>query len=443
MAHYLQFNGTSEHLEIPAITVDWGSGSGYLEFKVTPANVSNQDFFLGKSSWGEELFFDSGVLKLRLVDGTKNLTSALTANQTYTFRLEYSNSSLTTLVDGVPDKTVSTAGSSSTFTYIARRYDSQHRYQGDLYYLNFNGTRYYDPSASVGQGVLVDTVGGSNGTPVNFSDFEAALIYYDDGSGGTAQTITVISSEELHQAATLSVSSASQVSSIAAEQTENASLLDVFTSQLATNIQAQQVESALPLNANQSLTVQAVPSQETHSANTLSIQQSAGQAVSSIAAEQLEQAAALNLVQQQTLAAIVAEQISDADITNVQSLQAVTMAVAQESHQASTVDIQQYNGQLVTLIVAQQENQAQTLLISEVSAVDLLQASQTESAEVVAFTQTQRITQITAEQLTEAQIISIISAGDNTDLTGLRLTPVTQKYSITPVYTNQYSIQKV
>ncbi len=105
--------------------------------------------------------------------------------------------------------------------------------------------------------------------------------------------------------------------------------------------------------------------------------------------------------------------------------------------------IEQYTGQFVTLITAEQKNEAQTLLISEVSAIDVLQAEQVMNAETIAFSQVQRLTQITAEQLTEAQLLTILTSGDNTDLSGLRLIPVTSKYTINPTNTTRYSLQKV
>ena len=150
----------------------------------------------------------------------------------------------------------------------------------------------------------------------------------------------------------------------------------------------------------------------------------------------------LSLAQQQPLAHIVAEQLSAASVTDVSNLQAVTMIIAEETHQANTLNVEQYTGQFVTLITAEQKNEAQTLLISEVGAIDVLQAEQATNAETMAFSQVQRLTQITAEQLTEAQLLTILTSGDNTDLSGLRLIPVTSKFSITPI-TNPNTLSKV
>lgn len=345
---------------------------------------------------------------------------------------------------------------------------------GALYYIsykdynNFSNDRFYDPSASFDQGVLVDTVGGNNGTPVNFpANFNDSLIFYDDGGGAVAQPVVSINAEEVHQANTIAIPALNSVSAVVSEQVESANLIDVFLSQLASSIQAQETHDATALNIeqsasqlvnsisaeqveqanligiSQSLPVNSVQAQENQQANTLTIEQSAGQSISLNTAQQVEQGTVLSLAQQQALAHIVAEQLSDASFADVSNLQAVTMIIAEETHHANTLNVEQYTGQFVTLITAEQKSESQKLLISEVSAIDVLQAEQVTNAETMAFNQVQRLTQITAEQLTEAQLLTILTSGDNTDLSGLRLIPVTSKYTINPTNTTRYSLQKV
>lgn len=287
------------------------------------------------------------------------------------------------------------------------------------------------------------------------------------GDGGAVeQPVVSVNAEELHQANTLSISAFNSISSVIAEQVESANLIDVFLSQLASSIQAQETHDATALNIEQSasqavnsinaeqteqansisitqsLPLNSVQAQENQQANTLTVEQSAGQSITLNTAQQVEQAAALSLSQQQALAHIVAEQLSAASVTDASNLQAVTMIIAEESHQANTLNVEQYTGQFVTLITAEQKSEAQTVLISEVSAIDVLQAEQFTNAETMAFSQVQRLTQITAEQLTEAQLLTILTSGDNTDLSGLRLIAITPKYSITPI-SNPNTLSKV
>ncbi len=75
------------------------------------------------------------------------------------------------------------------FSFIGCRFNQQ---RGQFLDADVYSVRVYDssgtlvhnfsPSASNGTGQLIDTKGGNHGTPNGFADFEAALIYYDDGS---------------------------------------------------------------------------------------------------------------------------------------------------------------------------------------------------------------------------------------------------------------------
>lgn len=283
-------------------------------------------------------------------------------------------------------------------------------FNGDLTFVTL---RFFKPSDDT-----LETEYANQSDPATF--YGTPTITTTGGGGAVEQPVVSVNAEEAHQANTLSISSFNSFSSVISEQIESATMIDVFLSQLASSIQAQ----------------------ENQQANTLTIEQSAGQSISLNTAQQVEQATVLSLSQQQALAHIVAEQLSAASVTDVSNLQAVTMIIAEETHQANTLNVEQYTGQFVTLITAEQKNEAQTLLISEVGAIDVLQAEQATNAETMAFSQVQRLTQITAEQLTEAQLLTILTSGDNTDLSGLRLIPVTSKFSITPI-TNPNTLSKV
>jgi hypothetical protein len=59
----------------------------------------------------------------------------------------------------------------------------------DLYGIKFDGARNYDPSASNGTGsTLIDTVGGNNGTLVNFPTDDSQWVFYESG-GPSVQDI--------------------------------------------------------------------------------------------------------------------------------------------------------------------------------------------------------------------------------------------------------------
>ena len=400
-----------------------------------------------------------------------NINTPLVSGARYTLRLVRTGSSV--VVEDENGTAITPATTFNASPFIIDKIGSFHNGSSnlvmDLYgFKANNGANVYDPSASGGTGlILPDTAGSNDGTLVNFPTDNSQWIFYDDGGGAVDQPVVSVNAEEVRQANTLSISAFNSVSLVIAEQIESANLIDVFLSQLASSIQAQETHDATALNIEQSasqsvnsiggeqaeqaslvditqsLPINSIQAQENQQANTLTIEQSAGQSITLNTAQQVEQSTVLSLAQQQALAHIVAEQLSAASVTDVSNLQVVTMIIAEESHLANTLNVEQYTGQLVTLITAEQKNEAQTLLISEVSAIDILQSEQVTNAETMAFSQVQRLTQITAEQLTEAQLLNILTSGDNTDLSGLRLIPVTSKYTINPTNTTRYSLQKV
>lgn len=472
MAYYLAFDGTSNKVELPS-GLTLSNAGNYIEFDVEFTAGDNTQFIFGNksNSFDQFLIYDTTRWRLRVFSGIAELFIPLPTGRTL-LRFERTASGYELFYDGVSQGTFSQpAGFSPT---LVGSWAGGNAFADIALYTLVRGTSSsilndYNKQTLNGSNdtTLPDTVGGNDGTLVNFPADDSQWIFYDDGGGAVEQPVVSVNAEEVHQANTLSISAFNSVSSVIAEQVESANIIDVFLSQLTSSIQAQerhdatalnieqsaaqsvnsltaeQIEQANLIGISQSLPVNSVQAQENQQANTLTIEQSAGQSIILNTAQQAEQATVLSLAQQQALAHIVAEQLSAASVTDVSTLQAVTMIIAKESHQASTLNVEQYTGQLVTLITAEQKNEAQTLLISEVSAIDVLQAEQFTNAETMAFSQVQRLTQITAEQLTEAQLLTILTSGDNTDLSGLRLIPVTSKYTINPTNTTRYSLQKV
>ncbi len=466
MAYYLQFDGVDDYVSIPATNYVPGDVIEITVFGFTGAAGGNR--YLLDSEQNNN--FVRPFLFVRS-DGTIQFNTLTFSSVTIDGSPATSRSTVLP-TDGLGHTIIANVSDNIELGRLGSRLNFIDTWNAGVKSLKItrgaSTLNNYDPSASNGTGqILTDTVGGNDGTLVNFPTDDSQWIFYDDGGGAVEQPVVSVSAEELHQANTLSISAFNSVSSVIAEQIESANLIDVFLSQLASGIQAQerhdatalnieqsasqsvnsltaeQIEQANLVDISQSLLVNSVQAQENQQANTLTVEQSAGQSITLNTAQQIEQATVLSLAQQQALAHIVAEQLSNASVTDASNLQAVTMIIAEESHHANTLNVEQYTGQFVTLITAEQKNEAQTLLISEVSAIDVLQAEQVMNAETIAFSQVQRLTQITAEQLTEAQLLTILTSGDNTDLSGLRLIPVTSKYTINPTNTTRYSLQKV
>lgn len=472
MAYLLRFDGSDDNVDLTSPISATGDGV-LAEIDFVYQGASN-DVICGGTSFSDYWRIDKdNQFRISIAGSATNLTinTPLVVGERYTLRLVRTGSSV--VVEDESGVALTPAANFNSNPFVIDKIGSFHNGSSnlvmDLYgFKANNGANNYSPSASNGTGqILPDTVVGNDGTLVNFPTDNSQWIFYDDGGGAVEQPVVSVNAEEVHHANTLSISAFNSVSSFFAEQVESANLVDVFLSQLASGIQAQETHDATALNIEQSasqsvdsisaeqdeqanlvdiyqsLPVNSIQAQENQQANTLTIEQSAGQSIRLNTAQQVEQATVLSLSQQQALAHIVAEQLSAASVNDVSNLQAVTMIIAEQSHQANTLNVEQYTGQLVTLITAEQKNEAQTLLISEVSAIDVLQAEQVMNAETIAFSQVQRLTQITAEQLTEAQLLTILTSGDNTDLSGLRLIPVTSKYTINPTNTTRYSLQKV
>jgi len=472
MAFLLRGDLGAQQVDIPNFGILSNTG-GYIEGEMLLTSGS-EIYICGQkepAQFGWNLRFrGAGDIRYRpQASGGLSQSGVLPVDEFFTFRFEHDGVNTKLAVNGVEVWSIPE-------TLASNSQDALFRFQlnavSELKWLKCSDgatVRDYNKQALSGANdtVFPDIEGNNDGTLVNFPTDDSQWIFYDDGGGAVEQPVVSVNAEEVHQANTLSISAFNSVSSVIAEQVENANLIDVFLSQLTSNIQAQeahdatalsieqsasqavnsisaeQVEQANLIGISQSLPVNSVQAQENQQANTLTIEQSAGQSISLNTAQQVEQGTVLSLAQQQALAHIVAEQLSDASFADVSNLQAVTMIIAEETHHANTLNVEQYTGQFVTLITAEQKSESQTLLISEVSAIDVLQAEQVTNAETMAFNQVQRLTQITAEQLTEAQLLTILTSGDNTDLSGLRLIPVTSKYTINPTNTTRYSLQKV
>lgn len=190
MPYFLRTQTTNpnEYLTLPPLTI--GSGDDFvLELKV---KANSSDFLrpLGTSTdLVDRVLIFPGIdptVRLQFSTATLNFTTTggIDPTSVNVYRFVRSGGSVELLINGVSQGAQASnedLPSSLMFRQDATNYGAS----ADLYYLKVevNGvpSRLYDPSASVGQGVLVDTAGGSNATPVNFPpNFDDALVFYED-----------------------------------------------------------------------------------------------------------------------------------------------------------------------------------------------------------------------------------------------------------------------
>lgn len=427
MAYLLRFDGSDDNVDLTSPISATGDGV-LAEIDFVYQGASN-DVICGGTSFSDYWRIDKdNQFRISIAGSATNLTinTPLVVGERYTLRLVRTGSSV--VVEDESGVALTPAANFNSNPFVIDKIGSFHNGSSnlvmDLYgFKANNGANNYSPSASNGTGqILPDTVGGNDGTLVNFPTDDSQWVFYYDGSEPepVAQPVSLITAEVKNEALTLPISEALSVNLLTGEHVTNSYVLNLVSSQVGN----------------------ATISEERHQASMLTVEQTASQSVISIAAEHRSEAQILTPIQQQRLNSIVAQQVEQALSASLSSIQALTFVVAEEIQYAAPLTVEQYTGQLITLIVAEQREGTQTLLVSEVNKLDLVTAEQASDAQALSIKDLQKIKTIEVEQLTEAEILHVLLSGDNTDLTGLRLQPVTPIYSITPI-ANSYSLNKV
>lgn len=263
------------------------------------------------------------------------------------------------------------------------------------------------------------------------------------GGGGEEQVVVLSNAVQAERASALNISQHQPSLASQAIQRESASTLLIEAIQQVAVFNAIQAERAQsqPIVTTQHVRGRAAIQNE--SATPLNIEQAGAQNITLVNAVQAETASTLSVELQQTLQGIIAVQLENAGVSSITEAQAITLATARQNETAAALNIEQYSGQLVTLIAATQKETAPALFISTVSAAELRPATQKEVAQQHQVTQHQQIIQVSAVQREVAEIMRILTSGDMTDLTGLRLVPITETYSLKPVNQVTYTLREL
>lgn len=238
-------------------------------------------------------------------------------------------------------------------------------------------------------------------------------------SGGTTQTVAVITATEQEYAQALTLSQ----------------------NQTANVITAEDIEYSLSLSLSVSQVAQVITAQDKEVAQLLTISQS--QTIASVVAQDNEYASLLSIAEQATIATSVAHEIEVAGLLDVSTLQALSLAIAEEREVALPISVDITRDQIVTLIVAQENEVAQLLAISLSQPVPTFTATDSEVAQLVNASLTQQLFLVSAIDQEYASLIDIIQAVTGIDLTGLVLVPVTQRYTLEPQNTPAYTLEPI
>lgn len=212
MAYYLKFDGVGSYVAHSDITLS-GTFSVKIRFNYRTSKT-NQTLFGGTSATAVRIDNTSSVLiRIAGTSITRTFLTPLVLGSDYTFILTRDESDVIDLTDengvSVINATLAKDGD-ITFDTIGGQVNGTTNFaQLDLYGIEYisGGTTVvnYDPSASNGTGsTLLDTVGGNDGTLVNFPTDDSQWVYY-------SQPDSIISTNwsrrvEISEAATSGVS---------------------------------------------------------------------------------------------------------------------------------------------------------------------------------------------------------------------------------------------
>lgn len=369
----------------------------------------------------------------------------------HTFEVVRSGSTHELFIDDISQGTSSSSTTASdTANFIGRANtsttDPYTLYQYQAYDADVGGSLIFDYAGKDGIGTeLVNNVGTNAVQQGTWPADDSEWLYYDDGSGGGGEEQVVVLSNavQAERASALNISQHQPSVAAQAIQRESASTLLIEALQQVAVFNAIQAERA---QAQQIVTTQQVTGRaaiQNESAAPMSIEQAGAQNITLVKAVQAETASVLSAAQQQTLQSVIAVQLENAGVSNITESQVITLATARQNETAAALNIEQYSGQLVTLIAATQKETAPALFISTVSAAELRPATQKEVAQQHQVNQHQQIIQVNAVQREVADILHILTSGDMTDLTGLRLIPITETYSLKPINHVTYTLREL
>lgn len=191
MAYFLRKTAATPSARVdvaPGISISSALSSWSIEFKVKLTATDLVLLGAGQNDSANIVFIRQSTCEVRRSAGG-NVTFNLpqdprTAERIYVLRT--SGTGIELLQDGVSCGVLGTSKNLFTINNLLTLGNTTRI--GDLYYIEItiNGVlvHNYDPSASNGTGTtLIDTVGGNNGTLVNFPTDNSQWVFYDDGAG--------------------------------------------------------------------------------------------------------------------------------------------------------------------------------------------------------------------------------------------------------------------
>lgn len=507
MAYFLRFDGVNDYITLPTLvggafadrldvnqewTLEW-------KFKRSGSDSYVHRFFYDDGGSADNIIFrpSDGLFRVTLIAGLLQWSvTGVNSTDAATFRIVKTGGTneFELFVDyddgvGFVSKGVRTSSVQIyNFNWIGQVGGTGY-INGDLYYVSYTTTNsgvnfYADPTASIGQGELVDTANGNNGTPIGFpTNFDDALIFYDDGSGSADQDVTSNETQQAAQSETQSVTCTKQAGSIESQQVIEADQQTILVTQSISSEQSQQLSQSEQKSASVTQLLSSLNSEQTSESTQQAVQlaqqiqhneaqQNANadtQAVTislafqPIEVEQKAQAEQEIVQDGGGITANDAQQQSESEqqsITANQSVNSVEENQNVESVQANVTLAQQINavevdqfaqadqsvitdGNGILALQVDQKSQAQVLEVTQVQQVSPLNVEQQLEAEQALPTIIQRLLAVEAEQITQAPTLQVSDSDIIIDPQKISVERVTPTFTIQLVERPKYTIVRL
>jgi len=426
MAFLLRFDGADDNVDLASPISATGDGVlAEIDFEYQGAL---NDVICGGTSFSD-FWRINGDTQFRIsIAGAVtnvNINTPLVIGTRYVLRLVRTGSSV--IVEDENGVALTPATNFNANPFIVDKIGSFHNGTSDLAmdlygFKANNGASNYDPTASFDQGELVDTVAGNNGSPINFpTNFNDALIFYDDGGGTVEQQVTANESKQAAQSETQSVTFTQQAGSNESQQVSEADEKSASTTQVASSNQSQQLSQSQQQAASITQLLSILDDEQISESTQQTVQ--LAQQIQHNEAQQNTNADTQAVTLSQALQPIEVKQKAQAEQQTVQDGGGITANDAQqqsESEQQSITANQSVNSfeenqnvesVQATVTLAQQINaveveqfaQAEQSVITDGNGIVAVQVEQKAQAQVSEVKQTQQVSPFNVEQHLESE----------------------------------------
>lgn len=410
MAYKLKFTGATatatiaERIDLASsITLNANTGTNNLrveiEFELDSLSATNTLCFA--ANFCRFQILNTGQISVQYRNQTNSLaavtstTGVISVGVRYVLALELSNvdRNARIFLDGVQVGIVASRWGTFTVDRLGL-WPENSTFNGSLYrvtcYQNNVIVNDYNPSTVLADpNILVDEIGGNNGTMVNFPSDGSARVPYDDGGGSEDQDITII----------------------AATQPTSAAAVSLSTGQVLNLVPAQHLVMSTPVNIAQAQGVLAQTANQVVQSTAIAIQ--AEQQLSTQLGEQFTVAVPANIQLSQELSVLTGEQLVTAQLVNIDQSGATDVTVNPASQVTISALVALSLNQQVSALPGIQVTNAQAIEIGSgkpAMVIEVLQGEQLTASDFVTVQIAQNAAAIAAQQLVSASAVPLSQA---------------------------------